>query len=46
MNVLFSFVEMFVNKVHIYNMSLVWCLWTWQYKTKIKTEAGLRPVLS
>jgi len=30
MNVLFSFVEMFVNKVLIYNMSLVRCLWTWQ----------------
>jgi len=26
MNVSFSFVEMFVNKVHIYNMSLVRCL--------------------
>jgi len=33
MNVLFSFVEMFVNKVHIYNMSLMRYFWTWQHGT-------------
>jgi len=36
MNVLFSFVEMFVNKVLIYKMSLVRCLWTWQTIKTIK----------
>jgi len=43
MNVLFSFVEMFVNKVLIYNMSLVRCLWTWQWRWSRHDWARYRP---